>query len=198
MTTYRKYGSGGGRGKFGGGGSMSLSFPPFTFAVKWLIIANVAVYLLMLVLHAIAPGFALAIDGTVGITPSGQLQIPLMPLVPLAVMHGWVWQLVTYSFFHVGLFHILFNMITLWMFGPQLEMGWHRARFFEFYFYAVIAAALTTIGVSYLGTVGTFSFLGISPIVSTVGASGGLFGVMVAFAVLYGNQEFMLFPLPFT
>ena len=164
---------------------MSLSFPPFTFAVKWLIIINVAVYLLMLLLGAVAPGMAGAIE-------------TVCALIPLAVVHGWIWQLVTYSFFHVGLFHILFNMITLWMFGPQLEMSWHRGRFFEFYFYAVIAAALTTIGVSYLGTVGAFSFLGISPIVPTVGASGGLYGVMVAFAVLYGDQEFMLFPLPFT
>lgn len=177
---------------------MSLSFPPFTFAVKWLIIVNVAVYLLMLVLHAIAPGFANAIDGNVALTPSGQVAIPLMPLVPVAVVHGWIWQLVTYSFFHVNIWHILFNMITLWMFGPQLEMSWGRHRFFEFYFYAVIAAALTTIGVSYLGTVSPFGFLGISPLVATVGASGGLFGVMVAFAILYGNQEFMLFPLPFT
>lgn len=175
-----------------------LSFPPFTFAVKWLIIANTAVYLLMLILAAVAPGFAALLSGSVGITPAGQAQFPIFSLVPYTVVHGWVWQLVTYSFFHLSIWHILFNMLTIWMFGAQLEMGWKRARFFEFYFYAVIAAALTTVGVSYLGTVGTFSFLGINPLVATVGASGGAYGLMVAFALLYGDQEFMLFPLPFT
>jgi membrane associated rhomboid family serine protease len=120
----------------------------------------------------------------------------LTALVPYNVAHGWIWQLVTYSFQHAGLFHILFNMLTLWMFGAQLEMGWKHRRFLEFYFYCVIAAALTTVSVAYLGTIGTFGFLGISPETMTVGASGGIYGVMMAFALLYGNQEFMMFPLP--
>lgn len=180
--TIRNYGGGGGR-RYSSGGSMTLSLPPFTFAVKWLIIINVAVYLLMLILGAIAPGLA----GTI---------LVLTALVPYSVAHGQVWQVVTYSFQHAGLFHILFNMITLWMFGPQLEMTWKHRQFLEFYFYCVIAAALTTIGVAYLGAVGTFGFLGINPLTVTVGASGGLYGVMVAFAMYYGDQEFMLFPLP--
>ncbi len=183
--TIRNYGGGGGSRRYsgGGGGSMTLSFPPFTFAVKWLIIINVAVFLLMLILGAVAPGFAATL-------------LVFTALVPESVTHGQIWQLVTYSFQHSGLFHILFNMITLWMFGPQLEMTWKHRQFFEFYFYCVIAAALTTIGVAYLGTVGAFGFLGITPATMTVGASGGLFGVMVAFAVYYGDQDFMLFPLP--
>jgi hypothetical protein len=75
-------------------------------------------------------------------------------------------------------------------------MDWKHRQFFEFYFYCVIAAALTTVTVAYIGTIGAFGFLGISPMTLTVGASGGIYGVMVAFALLYGNQEFMLFPLP--
>jgi membrane associated rhomboid family serine protease len=200
LTTYRNYGGGGGRRFSGGGGNMlgGLSFPPFTFAVKWLIIANTAVYLLMLLLGALAPGFAFHLSGTPVLTAGGEAQFPIFSLVPYSVVHGWIWQLVTYSFFHLGLFHILFNMLTLWMFGAQLEIGWKSARFFEFYFYAVIAAALTTVAISYLGMVPGFGFLGISPLVATVGASGGVYGLMVAFAVLYGDMEFMLFPLPFT
>ena len=79
--TIRSYGGGGGRG----GGGLSLGFPPFTRAVKRLVIANASVYLLMLILGAVAPGLAGAITG-------------LAALLPVAVAHGWIWQLVTYSF----------------------------------------------------------------------------------------------------
>ena len=118
-------------------------------------------------------------------------------LVPAYVAHGWIWQLVTYSFFHVGLFHVLFNMLTLWMFGSQIERDWGYRKFLEFYFYCAISAALLTVSIAYLGTVAAFGFLGISPLTVTVGASGAIYGLMVAFAVLHGDQEFMLFPLPF-
>ncbi|MGZ4812150.1 MAG: rhomboid family intramembrane serine protease [Terriglobales bacterium] len=182
MTTRNYRGFGGGRG--GGFGTMSMGFPPFTRAVKWLVIVNGAVYLLLLILGAVAPSLAGMITGAGA-------------LIPVAVAHGWVWQLVTYSFLHAGLFHVLFNMLTLWMFGSQLERDWGYRQFLEFYFYCAIAAALVTVSISYLGTVRAFSFLGINPLTVTVGASGAIYGVMVAFAVLHGNQEFMLFPLPF-
>ena len=165
--------------------TMTLGFPPFTRAIKWLVIINTAIYLLRLLMIAFAAGTWGTIEA-------------LTALVPVAVLHGWIWQLVTYSFIHVGLFHIAFNMLTLWMFGAQLETDWGFNQFLEFYFYCVVCAALVTIAVAYLGTVPGITFLGISPFTATVGASGGIFGVMVAFAVLYGNQEFMLFPLPFT
>ena len=164
--------------------TMSLGFPPFTRAIKWLVIINAAIFLLYYPLGAFAPEFA-----------AGSWR--LLELVPGYVAHGAIWQLVTYSFLHVGLFHILFNMLTLWMFGAQLETDWGFNQFLEFYFYCVVCAALVTIGVAYLGTLPGVSFLGISPQTATVGASGGVFGVMVGFAVLYGDQEFMLFPLPF-
>ena len=180
--TIRNFGGGGGR-RYGGGPTISLSFPPFTFAVKWLIIINTVVYLFMLLLGAIAPQVAALVTVATA-------------LVPKLVAHGWIWQLVTYSFQHSGLFHVLFNMLTLWMFGAQLELTWKHRQFLEFYFYCVVAAALTTISVSYLGTLGTFGFLGISPDTLTVGASGGIYGVMTAFALLFGDMEFMLFPLP--
>jgi membrane associated rhomboid family serine protease len=164
--------------------TMTLGFPPFTRAIKWLVIVNTAIYLLRLLMIAFATGTWGTIEAITALTP-------------LAVVHGWIWQLVTYSFVHVGLFHIAFNMLTLWMFGAQLETDWGFNQFLEFYFYCVVCAALVTIAIAYLGTVPGVTFLGISPLTPTVGASGGIFGVMVAFAVLYGDQEFMLFPLPF-
>ena len=180
IRSYRGYG--GGRGF--GSGTLSMGFPPFTRAVKWLVIANASVYLLMLILGAVASSLADFI-AKVG------------ALVPIAVAHGWIWQLVTYSFLHAGLFHVLFNMLTLWMFGSQIERDWGYHQFLEFYFYCAIAAAVVTVGISYLGTVAAFGFLGIGPLTVTVGASGAIYGIMVAFAMLHGDQEFMLFPLPF-
>src|SRR5450631_2230941 len=161
------------------GRTFSLSFPPFTKAVKWLVLINAAVYLLLTLLDAFAPGF-------------GRVTRDVLSLIPQWVMHGAVWELVTYSFVHVSIFHILFNMLALWMFGAQLESDWGPKKFLEFYFFCVVGAALTTIAVSYTG------LLGVSSATSTVGASGGVLGILMAFGVLYGDQEIMLFPIPFS
>ena len=159
------------------GRTLSLSLPPFTRAVKWLVITNAGVYLLLELLKAVVPNLG------------GELTL-VLALIPAAVMHGWIFQLVTYSFVHAGVLHILFNMLGLWMFGAQLESDWGYKRFLEFYFFCVIGAALTTIAVSYTG-VG-----GVVPSTPTVGASGGVLGILMAFGMLYGNQEIMLFPIP--
>ena len=159
------------------GRTLSLSLPPFTRAVKWLVITNAAVYLLLELLKAVVPNLG------------GELTL-VLALIPAAVMHGWIFQLVTYSFVHAGVLHILFNMLGLWMFGAQLESDWGYKRFLEFYFFCVIGAALTTIAISYTG-VG-----GVVPSTPTVGASGGVLGILMAFGMLYGNQEIMLFPIP--
>jgi len=165
---------------------MSLAFPPFTRAIKWLVLINAAIYLLMLILRGVAPLAAFQITAVFGLAPVQVMQ------------HAWLWQLVTYLFIHETIFHILFNMLTLWMFGAALETAWGERQFLEFYFFAGIGAALVTTAVSYLGLLSTFRFLEISPATLTVGASGAIYGVMVAFAMLYGDQEFMMFPLPFS
>jgi len=159
------------------GRTFTLSLPPFTKAVKWLVIINAVVFLFLTLLK-------------VANRDVGEGISIILSLIPRDVMHGWIWQLVTYSFLHVGLFHILFNMLALWMFGAQLEMDWGWKKFTEFYFFCVVGAALTTIAVAYTG-VG-----GVSPGSGTVGASGGVLGILMAFGVLYANQEIMLFPIP--
>jgi membrane associated rhomboid family serine protease len=161
------------------GRTLSLSLPPFTKAVKWLIIINAAMFFLITLLQAF--------DRTLGDVVSY-----VLCLTPLLVTHGWLWQLVTYSFLHVGIFHILFNMLWLWWFGAQLEMDWGQKKFLEFFFFCVVGAALTTIAVSYTG------LGGITPKTPTVGASGGIMGILMAFGMLYGNQEVWLFPIPFS
>ncbi|MGB7553472.1 MAG: rhomboid family intramembrane serine protease [Candidatus Korobacteraceae bacterium] len=160
------------------GSTMSMSFPPFTRAVKQLMIANGVIFLLFALLGAFAPAAA-------GVGEA------LFQLRGITVVHGWVWQLVTYAFLHAGVLHILFNLLALWMFGAQLETDWGYGLFMQFYFFCVIGAALVTVVVSFTG------LLGISPYTATVGASGGIYGLLLAFGILHGDSQVMLFPLPF-
>ena len=158
---------------------MGLSFPPFTRAVKQLLIANGAVFLAVALLGAFLRG------------DTGTWINFHFGLVPALVVRGWLWQLVTYAFLHVGLWHILFNMLALWMFGAQLEQDWGYNLFMQFYFFCAVGAALTTVAISFTG------LLGVSPVVATVGASGAIFGLLLAFGILHAESEIMLFPIPF-
>src|SRR5437588_7545353 len=97
--------------------AVSLAFPPFTRTVKTLIGINVAMYFLILLLEISGQGAGVsAIYGT-------------LSLVSRDVVHGHIWQLITYSFVHRGFFHIFFNMLSLWMFGSSLEQYWGRRQF---------------------------------------------------------------------
>ena len=96
----------------------------------------------------------------------------------------------TYAFLHAGFWHLVGNLFGLWMFGSQLEVDWGYKKFLEFYFYCVIGAALTTIAVSYTG------WGGIAPDTPTEGASGGVLGILMAYGLIYGDNEIMLFPIP--
>ena len=108
----------------------------------------------------------------------------LFALWPLG--HGFMpWQVVTYAFLHGGIGHLFFNMLGLWMFGAELERVWGQNRFIQFYFASVLSAALAQLLVtSLLGSMGP-----------TVGASGALFGLLLAFAMMFPNRTIMpLFP----
>lgn len=98
----------------------------------------------------------------------------------------WPWQVVTYAFLHGDLWHLFFNMFALWMFGVQLENSWGSRRFAIFYFVCVIGAAFIQMLVMWG-----------SP-VPTLGASGGVFGVLLAFGMMFPNQPiylYFLFPI---
>ena len=95
----------------------------------------------------------------------------------------WPWQIVTYAFLHGSFNHLFFNMLGLWMFGAELEQIWGRNRFLTFYFASVIAAALTQLLVN--------AMLGSAA--PTIGASGGLFGLLLAFAMIFPNRTILLF-----
>src|SRR5579862_2957764 len=158
---------------------MTLSLPPFTKAVTWLIGINTAVYLLKLVLELFGlHARTFAYDD--------------LSLIPLqVVVHGWIWQLMTYSFIHFEFWHWFGNMIGLWMFGSAIENAWGTRRFLELYFIGVVGAAVTTVALSYGHILG-------NPRTATVGASGGVFAVLIAFGILFAESEIMMIPFPFT
>lgn len=160
------------------GQTISFSFPPFAGWVKRIILTCTAIYITQLI-----------IDRFFGI-PFRRTE-DWFALVPVDVLHGQIWQLVTYSLAHDGFSHLFFNMLTLWFIGAYLESDWGPRRFIECYSFCVVGAALVTVAVSYM------HLLGADPRVPTVGASGGIFGLLMAFGILYAEQEMYLFPLPF-
>jgi membrane associated rhomboid family serine protease len=158
---------------------MSYSFGPgpITPAVRAIIIANVAAFLLTF----LAPD---AIIQTFG-------------LIPEAVIHqGRVWQLATYLFLHspTSLTHILFNMLAVWMFGVDLERRWGTRGFLTYYFVTGVGAGACTVLVSCL----PFASAQLSYHAVTIGASGAVYGLLLAWGVLFPDRQilFMLmFPL---
>ena len=108
----------------------------------------------------------------------------LFALWPLG--HGFLpWQVVTYAFLHGSIGHLFFNMLGLWMFGADLERMWGPKRFLQFYTASVLTAAAAQLLMSALS----------GAVYPTVGASGGLFGLLLAFAMVFPNRTIMpLFP----
>jgi len=131
----------------------------FTGAVKNIIIANVAVFLFMTLFQT--ERFFLYYFG----------------LVPQLVWgRGFVWQLFTYMFVHGGLGHIFMNMFVLWMFGSEIESALGKKEFYKFYVITGVGSGLITL---------LFSLNSTTPV---VGASGAIYAVLVAFAMMYPNR----------
>lgn len=146
----------------------------FPTGVKWLLISNIGIFILFFFL---------------GGTQLGQV-FYLAALSPRAVVeHFAVWQLVTYMFLHGGFGHILFNMLTLWMFGIDLERDWGTRRFLKFYFLCGIGAGICDVAVNVaMGTLNT----------RTIGSSGAIYGLLMAFGLLYPDRVVLmsfLFPI---
>jgi len=141
-------------------------FPRLPPATQGLILANVGVFLLQL----------LAWD----------LMLGLFALWPLSSgMFHW-WQLITYAFLHGNLAHIFLNMFALFMFGRGLELYWGGRRFLIYYFVCVLSAAVTQLLVERAAGGG-------EPV---LGASGGVFGVLLAFSWYFPRQRLIVLPIP--
>lgn len=147
-----------------------LGVPGLPRGIKWLLIVNVAIFLL-----AHVPSLTQLVLG--------------LALVPAAVVRRfYLWQLATYSFLHLGLWDILWNMLTLWMFGSDIEQSWGTDRFLRFYFTCAVGPAICVVLLSYI-------FGGsLSP---TFGAWGPIYGILLVCAVLWPEREvlFIIFPM---
>ncbi|MDB6012521.1 MAG: rane protein [Gammaproteobacteria bacterium] len=133
-----------------------------------ILIANIVVFLLQFV--------------------AGNLLLSLFALWPVGDTLFQPWQLLTYSFLHAGFLHIFFNMFALYMFGTPLEAFWGSRRFAFYYVACVLTAAATELVVQNATEVG-------GPV---LGASGGVFGLLLAFAWYFPKQRLMLLfpPIP--
>ena len=157
------------------GSSYSYQFGPgpLSPAVKVLLLTNVVAWLINLVVPAMTLGLGLS---------------------PQEVFTGFAfWQPFTYMFLHDtrGFSHILFNMLALWMFGTELERTWGTRFFTKYYFVTGVGAAVTTLLLSLVSDSIYYSL--------TVGASGAIYGLLLAWAMYFPNRTiyfYFLFPIP--
>jgi membrane associated rhomboid family serine protease len=158
-------------------GRSTLSFPSFRGVTSQLVVVNVSIYFLLLIMEFAAPRMAETIVG-------------LFSLTPALVGRGWLWQLVTYSFLNPGVLHVAFNMLTLWFIGSYLETSKGPRWLLEIYFLCAVGGALVGSALSF-----THVFHS-SPFSTTSSADAALFGLLAAFAALFGDLEMYMFPLP--
>lgn len=149
----------------------------FPQAVKWLLIINVALFVLYFFADVANYGGAFY---RLGLIPGD------------VVFNLGLWQLVTYMFLHdpTGFGHILFNMLALYMFGADLEREWGTRQFLKYYFVCGVGAGVCVVVANLL--------FGSSLGTRTIGSSGAIYGLLIAFGVLYPNRELLfnfLFPI---
>ena len=138
-------------------------------AVKVLLIANVAMFIATI------------------LVPDIKFYLGLRPRD--VVTSGAIWQLATYAFLHVDVFHILFNMLALWMFGVELERTWGTRFFAKYYAITGIGAGLVTVAVSLLPReFATRMFQSL-----TIGASGAVYGLLLAYGLSFPNRPIYLY-----
>jgi len=147
--------------------------------VKWLLIVNTVIFVIWY------------LGG-----PAVQSWMSPLELVPWLVVYSFPWfsyQLVTYLFLHGGIGHLLFNMLALWMFGLPLEQTWGTRRFLKYYFLCGIGAGICDTVVRVL-----LAPHASPPWVPTIGASGAIYGLLLAFGVLFPDTQvlmYFLFPI---
>ena len=158
-------------------GFSALSFPSFRGATSKLVLANVGVYFFLLIMNFAAPRVAMTV-------------VTYFSLTPVLLVRGWLWQPFTYSFLNEGVLHVAFNMLTLWFIGSYLESSKGSRWLLEIYFLCAVGGALVGSALSFTQVFHS------SPYSSTNSADAALFGLLAAFAALFGDLEMYMFPLP--
>ena len=153
-------------------------FPRLLPITRALLIANVVVFLLQSVMAdtAVAPFLLWPMNPGDADTPFGySFQI---------------WQLLTSGFMHGSLGHLFFNMLALWMFGSPLEQTWGDRRFLLFYMVCLIGANVCQV------LVATWTLSSTGEAYPALGASGGVFGLLLGYGMLFPNNRMIIFPIP--
>jgi membrane associated rhomboid family serine protease len=150
-----------------------MTFPPFAGIVRKIVLANVAIFFGMLLLRWVSPG-------------AYSLLLIHLLLEPFAVARGEVWQLLTYSFLNTGILDILFGMLTLWFTGSLLESAFGSQWVAELYFTSIVGGALVASALSFT------HIFGLRPDAAATDAWAGIFGLLIAIAMRFGEQEFLL------
>jgi membrane associated rhomboid family serine protease len=156
-------------------------FPP---VIATLLVLNGLIFLLQ-------PYLSDVLIGVFALWPMGTPDVTLTPHGPARVPDFQLWQLVSYAFLHGNTLHLFVNMFAMWMFGVHVENTWGSARFAVYYFVCVVGAALIQLVVATMAAED-------GSIYPTVGASGGVFGILLAFGMLFPNQRIVLLfpPIP--
>lgn len=174
MNSYRRPG-------FFGGFSL---FPP---VIKLLLLSNTAIFILF---NVLLTGFSVGgMSFDIIITKYFALN-PLKPVLfnengQILQLSFYPWQLITYMFLHGGFFHLLLNMLALWMFGAELENTWGQKRFLTYYMLCGVGAGVCNLLIAPL-------FTSVGP---TVGASGAIYGILVAFGYLFPERKIYIYGL---
>ena len=160
--------------------SRSIIYGYLPSGVKWLLISNTAIYILMDIAQRLSPD-----PGAFAHTKAVWLELSAQ----MVLKFFFLWQFVTYMFLHGGVWHLLVNMLTLWMFGVQLEHDWGTRRFLKYYFICGVGAGVCVVLINAL--IGDWG-------IPTLGASGAIMGLLLAFGVLYPDMTVLmgfLFPI---
>ena len=162
-------------------GSSPLAFPDFKGATRRLILINLATY------------FALLLVALARLTMEDQIR-GVLGFDPAFFVHGRVWQPLTYSFVHIGILGTLLELLSLWFLAGFLE-GFHDANWVtSLYALSVLGTAAAALALYAIGAALAPSLLtGVQPL---YGCFGGIFGLLAAIGLLYGDMQFLLFPLP--
>ena len=153
----------------------------------WIIIINVAVFVLDAVLLRV-----FHIGAVLQNRPIGPLELVGHFSTDTAIYSGQIWRFITFQFLHAGIFHIFFNMLVLYFFGPMIESYLGSKRYLGFYLICGIAGALAYLLLWAAGVLVS------APDVRLIGASAGVFGVLIAGARVAPNTQVMLLipPIP--
>ncbi len=151
---------------------------PLTPVVKKLMIINGAVFLIQQLAGLFWPGL---LEHLFGLNHQG------------LVREYWIWQIFTYMFLHGGWLHIIFNLFGMWMFAGELESLWGGRRFLQYYIFSGVGAGVFIALMNYIVSIKFPAYAALPYVPTTIGASGAIYGILLAYGLTWPNREVLLY-----